>query len=316
MRPRRWCGCAARTALRRMVWRPSELGAAQAYVCGDLDVDGDLGAALEPRVVTDRRTRDWVRSSRRRQRWRRLFVDRGATGRLRRPTATARDPGPDARPTAQSVPRQGGDQSSLRHLERVLPADSRPLDGLLVRAIGKSPHDEFHARASPIATSWTGSASKIGLARATRHAAARRRMWLGLFEFARRRALRRSGRGPHPLARAEVLHRRGAQTSAGTRTTGSRSVSRTIAALTDGPFDAVASIEMGEHVGREQLPDVRERSCTRACRPGGRVLVQQMSRRGNHPGGGPFIESFIAPDMHMRPIGETVASAGGFRTDA
>ncbi|MEZ5193130.1 MAG: class I SAM-dependent methyltransferase [Nocardioides sp.] len=30
-------------------------------------------------------------------------------------------------------------------------------------------------------------------------------------------------------------------------------------------------------------------------------------RGGRHPGGGPFIESFIAPDMHMRPVGETVA---------
>ena len=47
--------------------------------------------------------------------------------------------------------------------------------------------------------------------------------------------------------------------------------------------------------------------------PGGRVLVQQMSRTGKWPGGGPFIESFIAPDMHMRPVGETVAllEAGG-----
>ena len=32
-----------------------------------------------------------------------------------------------------------------------------------------------------------------------------------------------------------------------------------------------------------------------------------MSRTGRHPGGGPFIESFIAPDMHMRPVGETVS---------
>jgi cyclopropane-fatty-acyl-phospholipid synthase len=31
-----------------------------------------------------------------------------------------------------------------------------------------------------------------------------------------------------------------------------------------------------------------------------------MSRSGRVPGGGPFIESFIAPDMHMRPLGETV----------
>jgi cyclopropane-fatty-acyl-phospholipid synthase len=35
-------------------------------------------------------------------------------------------------------------------------------------------------------------------------------------------------------------------------------------------------------------------------------LIQQMSRGGRAPGGRPFIESYIAPDMHMRPVGETV----------
>ena len=41
------------------------------------------------------------------------------------------------------------------------------------------------------------------------------------------------------------------------------------------------------------------------------MLAQQMSRNGRHPGGGPFVESFIAPDMYMRPVGETVAYLGG-----
>jgi cyclopropane-fatty-acyl-phospholipid synthase len=77
-------------------------------------------------------------------------------------------------------------------------------------------------------------------------------------------------------------------------------------------FDAVASIEMGEHVGQGNYPTYVE-VLRRSVKPGGRVLVQQMSRRGKHPGGGPFIEAFIAPDMHMRPVGETVAliEAGG-----
>jgi cyclopropane-fatty-acyl-phospholipid synthase len=73
--------------------------------------------------------------------------------------------------------------------------------------------------------------------------------------------------------------------------------------------DAVASIEMGEHVG-EQNYGTYARVLHDAVKPGGRVLIQQMSRSGGrhgHPGGGPFIESFIAPDMHMRPVGETVA---------
>jgi cyclopropane-fatty-acyl-phospholipid synthase len=73
-----------------------------------------------------------------------------------------------------------------------------------------------------------------------------------------------------------------------------------------GTFDAVSSIEMGEHVGERNYPTYAE-VLHRAVRPGGRVLVQQMSRTGRWPGGGPFIESFIAPDMYMRPVGETVA---------
>jgi cyclopropane-fatty-acyl-phospholipid synthase len=71
-------------------------------------------------------------------------------------------------------------------------------------------------------------------------------------------------------------------------------------------FDAVGSLEMGEHVGERTYPTYVD-VLRRAVRPGGRVLVQQMSRTGRHPGGGPFIESFIAPDMSMRPVGETVA---------
>jgi cyclopropane-fatty-acyl-phospholipid synthase len=74
--------------------------------------------------------------------------------------------------------------------------------------------------------------------------------------------------------------------------------------VTDGPFDTVSSIEMGEHVGERNYP-VYARQIHDLLRPGGRALVQQMSRT-TKPGGGPFIEAFIAPDMHMRPVGRTV----------
>ncbi|GAB3072301.1 cyclopropane-fatty-acyl-phospholipid synthase family protein [Intrasporangium mesophilum] len=73
----------------------------------------------------------------------------------------------------------------------------------------------------------------------------------------------------------------------------------------DGPFDTVSAIEMGEHVGDANYPEF-SRQLGRLVRPGGRVLVQQMSR-STRPGGGPFIEAFIAPDMSMRPVGDTVA---------
>jgi cyclopropane-fatty-acyl-phospholipid synthase len=74
-------------------------------------------------------------------------------------------------------------------------------------------------------------------------------------------------------------------------------------------FDAVGSLEMGEHVGEKNY-SAYAKVLHDAVVPGGRVLIQQMSRAGGrngHPGGGPFIESFIAPDMYMRPVGETVA---------
>jgi cyclopropane-fatty-acyl-phospholipid synthase len=81
----------------------------------------------------------------------------------------------------------------------------------------------------------------------------------------------------------------------------------------DGPYDAIASVEMGEHVGAAHYPGFCA-ALHRGLKPGGRLLIQQMSRGARAPGGGPFIESYIAPDMHMRPAGETVAliEDGGF----
>jgi cyclopropane-fatty-acyl-phospholipid synthase len=72
-----------------------------------------------------------------------------------------------------------------------------------------------------------------------------------------------------------------------------------------GVYDSVTSIEMGEHVGAGRYP----RFCAQLrdlLRPGGRVVIQQMSRGRSAPGGGAFIESYVAADMHMRPLGETV----------
>jgi cyclopropane-fatty-acyl-phospholipid synthase len=71
-------------------------------------------------------------------------------------------------------------------------------------------------------------------------------------------------------------------------------------------YDAVTSIEMGEHVGDGEYP-VFARILHDVLRPGGRALVQQMSRGGTATGGGPFIETYIAPDMHMKPVGSTVS---------
>jgi cyclopropane-fatty-acyl-phospholipid synthase len=71
-------------------------------------------------------------------------------------------------------------------------------------------------------------------------------------------------------------------------------------------FDAVSSIEMGEHVGEGQYPTYVG-ILYGALKPTGRLLLQQMSRRHDAaPGGGAFIEAYFAPDMHMRPMSRTL----------
>lgn len=79
--------------------------------------------------------------------------------------------------------------------------------------------------------------------------------------------------------------------------------------VADNGIDAIASVEMGEHVGDKEYVVFTD-SIHRYLRPGGRVLIQQMSRsndaKGDRPGGGPFIETYIAPDMHMKPLAKTI----------
>jgi cyclopropane-fatty-acyl-phospholipid synthase len=62
---------------------------------------------------------------------------------------------------------------------------------------------------------------------------------------------------------------------------------------------------MGEHVGEANYPAYAA-TLRRLLRPGGRLLLQQMSRGAVAPGGGAFIESYIAPDMTMRPLSATL----------
>ena len=73
---------------------------------------------------------------------------------------------------------------------------------------------------------------------------------------------------------------------------------------------------MGEHVGAGQYPAFCAALYDR-LRPGGRLLIQQMSRTSSR-GGGAFIQSYIAPDMDMRPVGDTIAliQAAGFEVIA
>jgi len=90
---------------------------------------------------------------------------------------------------------------------------------------------------------------------------------------------------------------------------------RDLAAL--GPFDAVASVGMFEHVGRANLP-LYFRSAFDALRPGGLFLNHGIAgaRVGGRPTGprlrprtGRFIDRFVFPDGELVPVDEAIAHA-------
>ena len=73
--------------------------------------------------------------------------------------------------------------------------------------------------------------------------------------------------------------------------------------LTDGPFDAIASIGMVEHVGEEQI-DVYARRLWGLLCPGGRLLNHGIAKLKDldTPDEGPFSERFVFPDGVPLPL--------------
>lgn len=298
-------------ALTRLMWSPGELGAAQAYVTGEIDVPGDLDAAL---------THVWSEVSSRG-----LTGVRPSFGSVARAARTALRlgalKGRPAAPESQAVLRgrlhsKSRDRDAISHhydfsndfYEAVLDenmayssgyyaspemsledAQSAKLD-LVCRKLGLEPGSTF----LDVGCGW-GSLSLY----AAEHFGAK---VTGVTIAAEQKKFidaRIAERGLGHLVEIKLCDYRDVTVPEGSN-----------------GFDAVASIEMGEHVGQGNYPTYVE-VLRRSVKPGGRVLIQGMSRQGKgggrYPGGGPFIESFIAPDMTMRPVGETVdlIEAGG-----
>lgn len=289
-------------ALRRLVWSPGELGAAQAYVTGELEIEGDVGTLL-----------DAVRAD---------FARRGLTG---FPTVSALRSLPTLVALARDLglltapPTPPASQARLRGRAHTLRRDRSAISHHYDLS------NDFYALlldpSMAYSSAWFGEGEDLDPRRPLVEA---QRAKLDLVC----RALRLR-EGDHLL---DVGCGWGSLSLHAAEHFGARVTGVTIAAeqkayidervrargledrvsieLRDyrevvGELDAVGSIEMGEHVGQANYPTY-VRALRDRVRPGGHVLVQQMSRRGKHPGGGPFIEAFIAPDMHMRPLGETV----------
>ena len=81
----------------------------------------------------------------------------------------------------------------------------------------------------------------------------------------------------------------------------------------DGPYDAIASIGMAEHVGQAMLPTYSA-DLFALLRPGGRLLNHAISRRPGSPGHfsrTSFIDRYVFPDGELEPMAVMVEALEG-----
>ncbi len=293
----------SRMALRRMAWQPGELGIADAYVSGDLQVHGDLLAALRLLRADDRA--GFARPGRpplsSLARAAGLALAAGAIG--------PRPPAPAARAAV----------AGRRH--------SRSRDRAVIAHHYDLSNDFYELLLDPAMCYscgyWTSTEPAYGLADAQRDKLDLVCRKLGLEPGMRlldvgcgwgslvRHAASRFGVSVTGVtlsaSQAQFARQRIESAGLADRAEVRLADYRDIA---DGPYDAISVIEMGEHVGAAGYPRFAAQLAD-LLTPGARLLIQQMSRGPGLPDGGPFIASYIAPDMHMRPLPATLSLLQG-----
>jgi len=79
--------------------------------------------------------------------------------------------------------------------------------------------------------------------------------------------------------------------------------------VTDGPYDAISSIGMAEHVGADRYLEYA-RNLYVLLKPGGRLLNHQIARRPRRDESAysvdEFIDAYVFPDGELAPLGTTV----------
>ena len=282
-----------RRALRRLLWAPGELGLARAYVTGDIDAEGDIADGFR---------RAW-RAPRTESHKAKALLAAARLGAL----------GPPPKPPASEARLEGG--LHTRRRDRAAIAHHYDLSNDFYRLL----LDDHMAYSSAYYTEPEQSlydAQTVKLDLICRKLALKPGMrlldvgcgWGSLILYAAEHyGVHATGITLSAQQRAFIAGRvdeRGLAANVEVRLQDYREFGERPEAA--GTFDAVSSVEMGEHVGEQQYPTYAA-IMFGALRPTGRLLLQQMSRRIDAaPGGGAFIERYIAPDMHMRPLWQTL----------
>jgi len=293
-----------RRALRRLLWAPGEMGLARAYVTGDVDVDGDMADGFR---------RAWAAAPANRP----AISLRDKVGAVAAAVRLGVVGSPPRPPAAEAKLRgrlhtRGRDRAAIAHhydlsndFYRLLLDEHMAYSSAYYTEDGQSLHDAQTAKLDLVCR-------KLKLVEGQRLLDVGCGWGSMILYAARNYGVHATGITLSAEQRDFITERIAEQGLVGRVDVRLQHYRE----FDDPPatFDAVSSIEMGEHVGEEHYPGYVD-IMYRALKPGGRLVLQQMSRRADSaPGGGPFIESYIAPDMHMRPLWQTIrhVEGGGF----
>jgi cyclopropane-fatty-acyl-phospholipid synthase len=298
----------SRRALRRLVWAPNELGFARAYVSGDIAIEGDLLAALG---ALDRLADPESGPG--------VHVDRATRRAIARAALRLGVLGPPPRPPAEEARLRGRRHSASRDSDAV--GHHYDVGNDFYRLVlGPSMVYScayFEQAPSPTYTLEQAQQAKLDLvARKLGLAPGMRVLDVGCGWGAFvRHAAREHGCSAVGVTlsreQAAWARRRVEDDGLADRVEIRVQDYRDVA---DGPFDAIASIGMAEHVGQDLLPAYAARLFG-LLRPEGRLLNHAIARRpGPRDEGGSstsFIDRYVFPDGELEPLATMVGAIEG-----
>ncbi|MGW0670833.1 class I SAM-dependent methyltransferase [Streptomyces sp. NPDC002746] len=296
----------SRRALRRLLWKPGELGLARAWVAGELDIEGDLYEALDlvAGLIWDRgvEAKDSIHPVRDPK------VRAAAKGLLQ-----LAGPWPPPPPPPEEVRRRTG---ALHTKRRDKEAISHHYD------VGNDFYELVLGPSMVYSCAYWEDGGTLEDAQRDKLDLVCRK--LALKEGDR---LLDVGCGWGSMA-IHAAREYGARVTGVTLSTEQAAFARKRIAeegltdrieirvqdyrdVRDGPYDAISSIGMAEHVGsvryREYADDVYA-----LLKPGGRLLNHQIARRPEKDESAyhvdEFIDAYVFPDGELAPLGRTVAT--------
>ncbi|KPI17083.1 Cyclopropane-fatty-acyl-phospholipid synthase [Actinobacteria bacterium OK074] len=297
-----------RRALRRLLWKPGELGLARAWVAGDLGIEGDLYAALD--LISGL---VWERGEDART-LRQALADPDVRAAVRGLVKMA-GPFPPPPPPPEEVRRARGHLHTKRSDRRAISHHYDVGNSFYEIVLGPSMVYSCAYWEAPEADGGTledAQRDKLDLVCRKLNLRPGQRLldvgcgWGSMaVHAAREYGVSVVGvtlsQEQAAYARKRVAEE-GLTDKVEIRVQDYRDVS-------DGPYDAISSIGMAEHVGGERYLEYA-RSLHALLAPGGRLLNHQIARRPQRDESAysidEFIDAYVFPDGELAPIGTTV----------